>query len=152
MKHSHASERGRTCKSIALQAREGVLNISDDENGAVLDGNPGEDEDADPQPMDIDGESSSDEEAASGSTIQSLQGVLKLMTATEKPMDEVSGPLHGLHISDLTTSEQPVQITENDPIVQVGRIASEVDGVFIIKVLAIKMLLATWHQRSCTAH
>lgn len=84
--------------------------------------------------METSGDSGSDEEAASGSTIQSLQGVLDLMVSNSKPMDEVSGPLHGLHISDLPATEEPIQITENDPIVQVGRVESEVDGVFIIKV------------------
>lgn len=138
---------------MALQAQERVMNTSDDEKEAVLDGYLGEDEDADhPQPMDTDGECSSDEEAASGSTIQSLQGVLNLMTAAEKPLDEVSGPLHGLHISDLPTCEQPVRITKNDTIVQVGRIASEVDGVFIVKVLSIHMLFAVWPQRCCIPH
>eukprot|EP00892_Ulva_mutabilis_P005829 jgi/Ulvmu1/3618/UM017_0030.1 len=107
----------------------------------------GEDQDADmadcdlhahdsvghPEPMDTSGDSTSEEDTASGTTIQSLQEVLDLMTSAEKPIEEVAGPLHGLQISDLPPDQDEIKITESDPIVQVGRITSEVDGVYIVK-------------------
>lgn len=124
--------------SLLLQVNGIGVNIADgshDNSNAALEGDVRVDKDGSGrQPMETSGDSGSDEEAASGSTIQSLQGVLDLMVSNSKPMDEVSGPLHGLHISDLPATEEPIQITENDPIVQVGRVESEVDGVFIIKV------------------
>lgn len=92
------------------------------------------DEDSDHvESMDTCGDSTSDEEVAPGSPLESLRGVLDLMTS-DKPMEEVAGPLHGLHISDLPTDQQDISITDSDHIVQVGRITSEVDGIYIVQV------------------
>ena len=90
-------------------------------------------------------------ESDSGDTIQNLETVLKQMEATPvEPDSQPAGPLHGLELAELSAEQQDIQIKDTDELTQIGRVASVVDGIIVVKVCptSTSSSLVSW-QQSC---
>lgn len=73
-------------------------------------------------------------ESEGGDTIEKLEDFLKEMQARPVEPESPDGPLHGLDLADLSEEQLHVEIKDTDELTHIGRVASVVDGIFVVKV------------------